>query len=321
MNTRSPFALLFAALTLMPANLNARDTSPEVDEGTSLESRQRGDMTARLNVRVLDRGPGPERGTVRFTLTVEGSATLAVQPVQLTDATSAWKVAQRASAWTPDGDRVVWTQSIWLEQVKPGVMQLPDAKVRFRESTSADWQEAEWTEILKTIRDIAPPEPVPPAPAPWPRWPWVAVALVLLIAVAWILRGRWAEKTAPLPPDQWALRELERIERTVLPPAGEVDVFHTQTSNVVRRYLQERFGLRAPQQTTAEFLATPLPQLTAPQQDLLRDFFERCDLAKFARAGASSDDCRRATELARSFVQQTAAREPQPTEPTARSQP
>jgi hypothetical protein len=109
------------------------------------------------------------------------------------------------------------------------------------------------------------------------------------------------------------LRELDRIERT----AGEPDVFHTQASNVIRRYLQERFGLRAPQQTTAEFLAHSGPRLTAAQQTQLRDFFERCDLAKFARASASPEDCRRTAGLARTFVQQTASPEP-PTQPSSR---
>src|SRR5262249_36919295 len=111
----------------------------------------------------------------------------------------------------------------------------------------------------------------------------------------------------------------DRIERTALPPVGEPDAFHTQVSNVVRRYLQERFGLRAPQQTTAEFLALgAAQQLPAPQQALLRDLFERCDLAKFARAGASPEDCRRLATLARAFVHQTAPPQQPSTPPRPR---
>ncbi len=85
--------------------------------------------------------------------------------------------------------------------------------------------------------------------------------------------------------------------------------FHTELSDVVRRYLELRFQLRAPRQTTAEFLESmrDAPQLTGEQQALLRDLLERCDLAKFARAAAPPEECQAAAAMARTFVQQTAA--------------
>jgi hypothetical protein len=47
------------------------------------------------------------------------------------------------------------------------------------------------------------------------------------------------------------------------------------------------------------------PQLTPPQQGLLREFLERCDMAKFARAAPPPDECRAVAAMARSFVQET----------------
>jgi hypothetical protein len=270
---------------------------------------QRGGMAARLEVQVAPMGPGEGRASVWLRVVVEGPAGLEVGPVGLDDPTSAWK-PWRWSSWASDGDRALWCESLRLDQLKEGHPTIPDVKVRFRDSPAGTWEGVEWIDILKTVRDIPDIEPVPPAP-PAPSWKrylqWLAVAAAVLLAAAWALRRRLASKPAPLPPDRWALRELDRIERTTLPPAGEPDAFHTQVSNVVRRYLHERFGLRAPQQTTAEFLALSAPQqLPAAQQALLRDLFERCDLAKFARAGASPEECRRAATLARAFVQQTA---------------
>ncbi len=277
-------------------------------QGVALEPQTRGDMTARLEVQVAEQGPGEARASVWLRIRVEGPAELEVAPAQLDDPTSAWQ-AWRLSAWALHGDRAVWAESIRLDQLKPGVVPLPDVKVRFRDSPSSTWEAAEWKDILKAPREAPDIEtlPLPPPTTPWQRYLlWAALGLVILLAVAWALRRRLAASQTPLPPDQWALHELNRIERTVREP----DHFHTQASNILRRYLQERFGLRAPQQTTAEFLASSAPRLTAAQQSLLREFFERCDLAKFARAGATPEDCRRAAELARTFVQQTASPEP-----------
>ena len=100
---------------------------------------------------------------------------------------------------------------------------------------------------------------------------------------------------------------IERIEKTLMPPQGEAEAYHTQMSYVVRRYLAERLGLHALQQTTAEFLEAirPVPQVTSDHQKLLAELFERCDLAKFARAASAPEECRRTAELARGLVQQT----------------
>src|SRR5262249_13760312 len=150
----------------------------------------------------------------------------------------------------------------------------PDVKVRFRDAPAGTWEEAEWKDILKVMREAPDIEtlPPPPPPTPWLRYlSWLAGGAAGLLVAVWALRRGLATPRARLAADQWPLRELARIERT----AGEPDVFHTQASNVIRRYLQERFGLRAPQQTTAEFLASSAPRLTAAQQTQLRDFFER----------------------------------------------
>ncbi|HMF12209.1 MAG TPA: hypothetical protein VKE94_07880, partial [Gemmataceae bacterium] len=85
-------------------------------------------------------------------------------------------------------------------------------------------------------------------------------------------------------------------------------------SDTIRRYLELRFRLRAPRQTTAEFLEAmrQSPNLNADQRTLLRDFLERCDLAKFARAEYSVEECKATAAMARSFVDQTKPAPPPP---------
>lgn len=167
---------------------------------------------------------------------------------------------------------------------------------------------------LGKLRDITGVEqvPEPPPEPPWPLWPWlVPVPLLGGGLLLWLWRRRRREVPPP-PAHQWALAEIERIEGLGLTGNGAVERYHTLLSDVVRRYLELRFQLPASQQTTPEFLQTMAAsgRLAPEQQALLGGFLERCDLAKFARAGFSADECRQAAETARTLIRETTSCSP-----------
>ncbi len=277
----------------------------------SYPPRARGDTEARLTVRAAERTAVPGLGEVTLSLTVTGPATLEVEGPRLSEAATAWKEERSLSTRLVQQERARWSQVIRLSQNKPGPAPLPEVSIRFRGSPDRTWEEATWVHILKEPRDVPGP-PAPPIPQPsWlRRWGLVLTAgLAGLLLAAWGVK-RWRGRTGPpLSPEQWALRQLERAEQNLMPPRGDAEVFHTELSHVVRRYLAERFGLPAPRQTTAEFLdavhhSSPL---SAEQQALLRDLFARCDLAKFARLHAPPHECQRTADLVRELLQQTTA--------------
>jgi hypothetical protein len=267
----------------------------------------------------------PLSGTLRVTLAVEGESSLEVGSIQTVSSGEGWTVHQplAAPARTPFGTgRTRWQQTYTVEPVKPGDIPLPLPPLRFRETPGAEWQTVHWDDVpvrvttdvasadLKDLRDILPPEKPPDLPR-WPWWPFWGGPLLLLVAFVpalWLLLRRKPEKTAPLLPQAWAAAELDRLEAFALPAKGEINRYHTLLSDVVRRYLELRFQLHAPQQTTAEFLQAvqSAPQLGPAQQELLRDFLGRCDLAKFAGATPSPEECQTTAGMARSFVEQTA---------------
>jgi hypothetical protein len=153
-------------------------------------------------------------------------------------------------------------------------------------------------------------EHLPPKPATswWPLW--VGVGL-LGVTAAGLMAWRHGRRllTAPeVPPYAWALKELDAIADRPLPEATAAERYHTLVSNIIRQYLEMRFQLHAPRQTTEEFLHAmrQSPKLSPEQQTLLEAFLQRCDLAKFARAGYSAAECQDTLTMARQFVQQTA---------------
>jgi hypothetical protein len=195
--------------------------------------------------------------------------------------------------------------------------------LHFRRSPDAErWEDVAWrpipvnvsTEIyradLSELRDIAPPEEVPPAPSLATPLSWAALALVFLLLVlsGWTLLYGLGRRILAMPPDKWALGELARLGLPAESIEKGVEHFYTRLSDVLRRYLELRYHLPAPEQTTAEFLEAMhrSPQLEREQQAVLRDLLERCDLVKFARVQPSPEECRLAAEMARTFIEQTA---------------
>ncbi len=222
----------------------------------------------------------------------------------------------------PARDAASWEQKFYLEPLgKPGdLLDLAWPALVYRAGNRPE-QTAAWkpipvkitTEIkeasLSEMRPGTGPEAVPPAWSWRQSLAWVLPALVLavlLLVLAEVVRRR-VRRTRLLTPDAWALRELRQIAGLDLEAGGAVERFPVLVSDVVRRYLELRFHLHAPRQTTAEFLAAmqQAPQLGPGQQELLREFLQRCDLAKFARATLSVEECRELAEAARTFVEQT----------------
>ncbi len=160
------------------------------------------------------------------------------------------------------------------------------------------------TPALPEIRDIAPPIDV----FPWPPWMvavFVVVVLLVFGVVAWlVVRAiRRRPGAPPLTPRALALRELEALRGEV--SRLDVHAFSVRVSDVLRGYIEAQFGLRAKEQTSPEFLASiaGATQFEDDDRALLEQFLEKCDLIKFARIDATSDDSAALLASAMAFVQ------------------
>jgi hypothetical protein len=133
------------------------------------------------------------------------------------------------------------------------------------------------------IRGIVPPVEIPSG-YEWLWWALGTAAALALVFAAWHYWKRKQTQTPTaieIPAHERARRKLE----AALDLYDQPKPFCIIVSDAVRLYLEERFGLRAPERTTEEFL-TDLSRstaLTEPQKESLEEFLSACDMVKFAK--------------------------------------
>ncbi len=151
-------------------------------------------------------------------------------------------------------------------------------------------------------------ENAPLVDIPWPSWAWWALgggAIIFIAALVWL--GQWLgqrNRSTPAPsPRMLALRALAGLgtqaEQTV-PHAFSVAV-----SDVLRTYVSRQYDLRATEQTSPEFLASisSSSRFSDGDRELLATFLDRCDLLKFARIEAHTEENSALLREATAFVQ------------------
>jgi len=126
------------------------------------------------------------------------------------------------------------------------------------------------------------------------RLVWILIAgavLVILAYLFWLRKRHRPRKFATdsdskprIPPDQWALEALQKIERMELPSRGLVKTHYTLVSGVLRQYLNLRYGVVTTERTTLEII-NELEKRTVPDEQKTRftELLEESDLVKFAK--------------------------------------
>jgi hypothetical protein len=148
------------------------------------------------------------------------------------------------------------------------------------------------------IKDIK-----PPLDAPWKFedfLPYLIALLVLaLAALGYYYYRRWKKRREEgfvpmkpsIPPGQIALAALRSLEGKHLWQQGKVKQYYSEVTEIVRRFLEDQYGVLALESTSDEILAQllKLPEAQALLKDF-RSFFTTADLVKFAKYVPAPDE-------------------------------
>jgi hypothetical protein len=166
------------------------------------------------------------------------------------------------------------------------------------------------------IRDIRGPKGIFPL---WQLLAWIAVGVLVAIAGY----TGWHRLRRSPPPRRLELFEiaLQRLEdiRSLMHPST-VREFSIAISDVVRQYIEAQMKITATHLTTEEFLRDLLDSSNAAlaaHRNLLAEFLQACDMAKFAGVGLSMRIMESLHLSARGFVIETSKPVPAPPTVTA----
>ncbi len=162
--------------------------------------------------------------------------------------------------------------------------------------------------------EIADIKPVQKLPGRVPPWLWITVGSALVaFLVGWITSKLWKHretilpKAPPIPPHTIAFRALAALKQKGLLEKDECEPFYTELSLILRTYLEGRFHLNAPEETTEEIVAemSRSPELGGMQRNILQDFMRQADMVKFAKGHPDRATMESAFETTRQFVEET----------------
>ena len=308
-----------------PAVEDADTPAPQADDAETLSAENRaGPVVATVSLTPA----APRLGdALVLTLAVLADAGVTVEMPVFGDALGRFGIVDYTPRREPRADGgVELTQRYTLQSPMSGYQRIPRLRLEYVDERDSQGdgkpRELLTDELAFTVASVLPDDQVVhelrPARAqleelkgPWLEryWPWLAAGVVVLAGagtgfVVWLRRS---EERARLTAYDRAIARLDRLRRTGLPDAGAVDGWYVELSDIVRRYIEERFALRAPELTTEEFLleAGRSADLNRSHRELLSDFLARCDRVKFARYSPEEDESRDAIGVAGRFLAET----------------
>ncbi|HMV26093.1 MAG TPA: hypothetical protein PLH27_14525 [bacterium] len=176
------------------------------------------------------------------------------------------------------------------------------------------------SELDSAMTDIQPEKPIFYGEVRW--WLialYVLITIGVLAGAAWLIY-RWYKKrqelknrpkpepvVIPKKPHEAALEALDALKISGYPERGDMKLWHSEASTIIRIYIEKQFGVPALETTTSELIPSLKRSKIIADADvtILRRMLEVCDLAKFAKYMPSVDDCYELLELAYSFVRHT----------------
>lgn len=148
-------------------------------------------------------------------------------------------------------------------------------------------------------------------------WLWTALGVAFLLGIGiWIGVLIRPPKTTEIrrvykSAHAIAFERLKAIAAENLVEQGRIKEFYEKLSTCLRQYIENRFQLRAPEQTTEEFLEQlkTSDALRLEHKQQLQKFLEHSDLVKFARYEPNPEQINESLTMAEEFVEKTKSEE------------
>jgi low affinity Fe/Cu permease len=152
------------------------------------------------------------------------------------------------------------------------------------------------------------------APIGWSDiWPWL-LGIILFTLIVFLLKKYVFNKKEVIkikkpkviiPADITALQQLTKLDEAQVWQAGNVKKYHSEISEIIRRYTENRFDFIALELATEEIISELKSKVNNEQLASITILLQRADLAKFAKSKPEETENKESMQLAKHFVAQT----------------
>ena len=231
-------------------------------------------------------------------------------------------------------NRLQIKQEVLVTSFDSGLYYIPPFKYVFGEDTFAteslslkivpvDVPEEATAADIKDIKDVAEP--------PFVLWDFIPVWLLVLILVLVLLavaayyaikyfKNRKVEELLPpakrILPYELAMQELQALRESKLWQQGQEKQYYTRLVDILREYIDSRFGINAMEMTSSQILdALRRNKDTKEVNKYLNEILSMADFVKFAKMRPMPDDNERVMRQAFEFVELTRPQLPEEQDP------
>ncbi len=214
------------------------------------------------------------------------------------------------------------THNYTITSFTPGTYFIPQLTLKNKTASfTTDSLMVQFTPVAvdttKGIYDIKQPLAVSYTWLDWLKdnWYWIAIPLLVILLIArfiyyWLKRPKKVvivqPKAPAVPSYVTALNKLNELREKKLWQQGEVKLYHSELSDTLREYLENRYGINALEQTSDEIMAS-IKRLSIPGEgrNKLSQILTTADLVKFARQQPLPAENDQVMDNAIDFIMQT----------------
>lgn len=145
-----------------------------------------------------------------------------------------------------------------------------------------------------------------------PYFYWALLAAAIILGLLYIYRKYFRKKETVLeetviePPHIIALNKLKAIEEEKLWQQDRVKEYYIKVSDTIREYIENRFSIHAPEQTTDELMTSlKRARVNASYRAYIERILTFADLAKFAKTQPLPNENTETMRLSVAFVENT----------------
>lgn len=227
---------------------------------------------------------------------------------------------------SPDKKSFTVTQRLRLTSFDSGEYKIPPVQFLYRHLPDTSIRIAESPQLMlvvhtvkvDTTRAIKPvKEPMNIPYTFMELLPWILAGVGVILLVIAILYYLWKKKKKQpvfqlrpkvrLKPEEMALMEIENLRVKKLWQNGRIKEYHTELTEILRKYIEESMNIMALEKTSAEIIFDLKKQGKIQQQimEKLEEVLTTADMVKFAKAQPLPDEHEQSMQYSIDFVKET----------------